>query len=173
MEIILKSTDVPDIWQQILDTGRDTAIKAEPAGLAARDSLRFEAGFPLYGHELNENIQPPQAKLRWVCDMDKDFKGKTAILSGMERGYNTKLTTFIMIGKGVPREGYSIKNDRAEKIGEVVSGMFTPTIEKFCGNAYVNNEYSGSGEEFFIEIRNRNVEAKTAKQPLYTPVYRN
>lgn len=172
VEIILKSTNVTDIWKQIIETGHDNAIKTEPAGLAARDSLRFEAGFPLYGHELNENIQPPQAKLKWVCDMNKDFIGKAAILSGMERGYKTELTTFIMIGKGVPREGYSIRNDKAEKIGEVVSGMFTPTIEKFCGNAYVNKEYSGRGNEFFIEIRNRNVEAKTAKQPLYTPVYR-
>jgi glycine cleavage system T protein len=172
VEIIVKNSDTVNLWKQILETGQNNEIKAEPAGLAARDSLRFEAGFPLYGHELTESIQPPQAKLKWVCDMNKDFIGKDAIKSGMEKGYTKKLTTFMMKGKGVPREGYSVKNIESQKIGEVVSGMLTPTIEKFCGNAYVKSEYSGRGKKVYIEIRNRNVEAKTSKQPLYKPVYR-
>ena len=172
VEIIISSQSVKQLWEDIIKHGNDLDFEAGPAGLAARDSLRFEAGFPLYGHELNENIQPTQAKLKWACDFKKDFIGKNAIIKNMKEGYEQKLTTFAMLEKAVPRENFIVYNEKDDKIGHVASGMYAPTIEKFCGNAYVKEEYAAKDKVFYIGIRNKKYKAETVKSPLYIPVYR-
>ena len=173
VELFFSSNHAEEIWQRILDTGVETGIEVGPVGLAARDSLRFEPGFSLYGHEINENITPLEANLGWACDFDSDFIGKAALLEQKEKGLTKKLIAFELTDKGVPRQGYIITNEDGHEIGEVVTGLYAPTVDKYCGHAFVPPEFAKPGTPLNIIIRNKPKAAIVVKRPFYKPAYRS
>lgn len=146
--------------------------KAGPAGLAARDSLRFEAGFPLYGHELTSEVTPVEASLLWACDLSKPFTGKVSIAARKAAGPQKKLVTFVMREKAVAREGYSVLDEGGSPVGVVASGMFAPTAGVFAGNAFVPVSCASLGKALYVEVRGEAKLAEVVKRPLYMPVYR-
>ncbi len=171
VEIFVSNESAPELWELLLEKG-GAYCEIGPCGLAARDSLRFEPGFPLYGHELDETVMPPEALLKWACDFDTDFIGKAPVEALLEKGLTRKLITFKLIDKGVPREGYEILSAEGDGIGKVVSGLYAPTADLYCGNGYVPLEYAGVGTEIGISVRGRVKKAEVVKRPLYRPAYR-
>jgi glycine cleavage system T protein len=165
------------LWEAILIEARAAGIEAGPIGLAARDSLRFEAGMPLHGHEIGPGISPLEALLSWACDFSKDFIGKEALTAQKAAGLKRKLVTLNVSG-GVPREGYKVLNEGGEVIGEVAAGMFCPTTGTYSANAFVPPEYASPGSDgkpvkrLAVEIRGNPKNAELVKRPLYVPVYR-
>ncbi len=171
VEIFATSSSAVSLWRSILENfKKHTEIL--PCGLAARDSLRFEPGFPLYGHELDETIHPPEALLKWACDFNSNFIGKSSVERLMQDGLTKKLITFVLLEKGVAREGYDILDENERVIGKVVSGLYCPTLDKYCGNGYVEIAFSKPEQEIVIQVRGKTKRAKVAKRPLYRPTYR-
>jgi len=171
VEIFVHKDRACELWSLLLERCGETC-DILPCGLAARDSLRFEPGFPLYGHELDETVLPPEALLKWACDLSTDFIGKDAVQALLDRGLSRKLVTFRLTDKGVPREGYEILSPEGEVIGSVVSGMYAPTLDQYCGNGYVPLKFTKAGTELGISVRGRVKKAEVMKRPLYRPSYR-
>lgn len=172
VELFFPAYQAETVWQGIIDQGKTIGVHVLPIGLAARDSLRFEPGFPLYGHELTEEKTPLEGRLKWACALDSEFIGKDAILKQLEEGLPSKIVTFELIDKGVPREDYRILNLEGEDIGYVATGLYAPWVDKYCGNAYVKPEYAKIGTEFLVQIRKKTKKAVVVKRPLYKPSYR-
>jgi glycine cleavage system T protein len=176
VEIFVPRDAAPGVWEKILSAGSGSGggpgIEVGPVGLAARDSLRFEPAFALYGHELSENVTPVEAGLMWACDMTKSFTGRDAIAARKAEGPREKLVTFEMLEKSVPREGFAVVDESGTEAGRVVSGMFAPTVGKFAGNAYVRPDLAPVGKTFYIVIRDARKKAGVVKRPLYVPAYR-
>ena len=139
-----------------------------PAGLGARDTLRLEAGFCLYGHELNEHISPLEAGLGWSVKLEKghDFIGREALLAQKQQGLPRKLVGIELRDRGVPRAGYPILREDAA-IGELTSGTVGPTIGKAIGMGYIPPEHAATGTEIAIEIRGKAVPAAIVALPFY------
>ncbi|MDC7232150.1 MAG: glycine cleavage system aminomethyltransferase GcvT [Spirochaetales bacterium] len=171
VEIFVENGQAEALWKGILDHFAGHC-EISPCGLACRDSLRFEPGFPLYGHELNEEILPPEALLKWACDLNGNFMGKEAVEALLEKGLDKKLITLSLTEKGVPREGYEVLSEEGEVIGTVVSGLYAPTVDKYCANAFVPPAYAKSGTPLQVSLRGRVKKAVVEKRPLYRPVYR-
>ena len=171
VEIFAPAGDAVAIWEKILAEAASGNVECGPIGLAARDSLRFESGFALYGHELGEEISPVQARLKWACNLEKDFIGATAIRGQVADGVPTKLATVQLAERGVPRQGYPVLSEGAV-IGHVASGMYAPTVDAYCANVFVHSELAGIGTKLEIEIRGRRKQAVVVKRPLYKPAYR-
>ncbi|MDR2072644.1 MAG: glycine cleavage system aminomethyltransferase GcvT [Spirochaetaceae bacterium] len=159
------------LWELILVEARARNIELGPVGLAARDSLRFEAGMPLHGHEIREDISPLEALLSWACDFTKEFTGKAALTAQKAAGLTRKLATVTVSG-GVPREGYRVLNGEGAEIGTVAAGMFCPTTGTYSANVFVAPEYAVTGTKLAVEIRGLPKDAEVVKRPLYVPVYR-
>lgn len=172
VELYLPADALHTIWEGLLAAGEKHGIEIGPVGLAARDSLRFEPGFPLYGHELSEEVTPIEARLKWACELEKDFVGKPVIERQAREGTSRRLVTLRLIDKGVPREGYTILNEEEKPIGEVVTGMYAPTVDAYCANAYVESAYRKRGTSILVRIRDRTKRAEVVKRPLYKPAYR-
>jgi glycine cleavage system T protein len=159
------------LWEAILAEANALNIEIGPIGLAARDSLRFEAGMPLHGHEISPDINPLEALLSWACDFSKDFTGKAALLEQKARGLTRRLVT-VNVSGGVPREGYRVLNGEGEAIGTAASGMFCPTTGTYSANVFVPPRYAAAGTKLAVEIRGSAKQAEVVKRPLYVPVYR-
>jgi glycine cleavage system T protein len=172
VELFFPADQALKVWQAILDMGESTGIEVKPIGLAARDSLRFEPGFALYGHEINADITPIEAGLGWACKLNADFIGREALLKQKENGVDKKLISFELTQKGVPRQDYAVLNESGKEIGTVVTGLFAPTVEKYCGNAFVQSEHAAVGTKIQIAIRNKPKTAVVVKRPFYVPAYR-
>lgn len=170
-EIFAPATKALELWEALLATARKADIEAGPVGLAARDSLRFEAGMPLHGHEIGPEINPVEALLSWACDLSKDFVGKDAVAAAKVAGPGRKLVTLTVRG-GVPREGYPVLDDGGSEIGRCVAGMYCPTVEVYAANAFVPPSAAATGTRLAVSVRNSPKEATVTKRPLYTPVYR-
>jgi aminomethyltransferase len=168
-ELFLPADQVVRAWEGILEGGKAEGVK--PIGLAARDSLRFEACMPLYGHEINAEITPIEARLGFALSLDKNFIGRDALLKQKLEGPKRVLAGFEMVERGVAREHYAVQKDGVE-IGHVTSGMFGPTLEKYLGMALIPTELAAIGSEIDIMIRNKPIKAKIVKRPFYTPAYR-
>lgn len=153
------------IWNAIFEAGAEFGIK--PIGLGARDTLRLEAGFPLYGNELDDETSPLQANLAWITKFveGNDFISRPILEAEKAAGSPKKLAGFEMIGKGIARHGYEIANDKGEIIGVVTSGTISPLTKKAIGFAYVKPEYTKLDTPIFIRIRNKDIEAKVVKPP--------
>jgi aminomethyltransferase len=153
------------IWKAIFEAGAEFGIK--PIGLGARDTLRLEAGFPLYGHELDDNTSPLQAGLGWITKFTEgnDFISRPLLEAEKAQGLSKKLAGFEMIGKGIARHSYEIANADGEIIGIVTSGGIAPTTRKAIGFGYVKPEYTALDTPIFIRIREKNIEAKVVKPP--------
>ena len=149
-------------WGAFMSAGKGFGLL--PCGLGARDILRIEAGYPLYGHELDETINPYQASLEWVVKLQKDFLAKEKLINIKKEGLTQRRVGFIMQERGMPRQGYTVYAN-TKKIGQVTSGTFSPNANQFIGMAYVSRDYAAAGTEIEIEIRDKFYKAKICKWP--------
>ncbi|SJZ30414.1 glycine cleavage system aminomethyltransferase GcvT [Selenihalanaerobacter shriftii] len=165
-EIYTANEDIKQVWDAILKTGEDQDVI--PVGLGARDTLRFEATLPLYGHEIGKDKNPLEAGLGYFVALDKDveFIGQKALQEIEENGYERKLVGIEMIDRGIPREGYALLKGE-EEIGEITTGSYAPTLDKNVGLGYVKTEYAEVGNELKVQIRRRECKVKVIELPLY------
>ena len=166
-EIYVKNEDGPKIWQAVFEAGKEFDIK--PIGLGARDTLRLEMGFCLYGNDINDQTSPIEAGLGWITKFTsgKDFIDKALLLKQKEEGVEKKLKGFVMIDRGIPRQHYEVVNAGGEVIGEVTSGTMSPMMKQGIGMAYLNTGYWKPDTEIFIRIRNKELKAKVVNLPIY------
>ena len=162
-EIYVDAQHAKKVWDAIFEAG--VAQKIKPIGLGARDTLRLEMGFCLYGHEITEESSPLEAGLGWVTKFTKDFVNSDRLKAEKEAGIKNRLIGFEMIDRGIARQDYAIVNAEGETIGKVTSGTQSPTLKKSIGMGYVPVEYAAEGTEIFIQIRNNQVKAKIVKPP--------
>ena len=168
VELILPSEKVVELWQKLIEAG--TPIGLKPCGLGARDTLRLEAGMPLYGHELNEASDPFMAGLDFAVKLDKpDFIGKRALVDAkkaMQAQLSRRRVGLELEGKRIAREGYLVLKDES-KVGFVTSGTFSPTLAKSIAMAYVQPDVAQPGNEFTVDIRGQLVPARVVRLPFY------
>jgi len=165
IEIYAKNEDIVHIWDEVLKAGAPFGIK--PIGLAARDTLRLEMGYCLYGNEINDTTSPIAAGLGWVTKFTKDFVNSENIKADKENGVPSKLIGFELIERGIPRHDYEIVDASGNIIGHVTSGTQSPSLGKGIGMGYVNKEFAKEGSEIFIRIRKNDVKAQVVKTPFY------
>ncbi len=161
-EIYAAASHAQSLWNMFL---KDKRVK--PAGLGSRDILRLEMGYPLYGHELNEEITPLEANLMRFVEMDKDFIGRDALLKQKKRGASKVLVALAANSRRSPREGFKIFSGDKE-IGYISSGSFSPSLGSGIALGYINPEYNKIGSEVLINSENIQIEAKIVKRPIYT-----
>ncbi|WP_372792451.1 glycine cleavage system aminomethyltransferase GcvT [Lutibacter sp.] len=164
-ELYIKNKDAEKVWNAVFKAGADFGIK--PIGLAARDTLRLEMGFCLYGNDINDTTSPIEAGLGWITKFTKDFVNAEEIKKQKEEGISKKLVAFKMVDKGIPRHDYAIVNATGDTIGVVTSGTMSPTLKEAIGMGYVTLENSKVGSEIFIPVRNKNLKAVVVKLPFY------
>jgi len=164
-EIYFENAHAPTIWNAIFESGKSTGIK--PAGLGARDTLRLEMGFCLYGNDIDDQTSPIEAGLGWITKFSKEFSNSSALKLQKEQGVKRKLIGFEMIDRGIPRHGYEIRDSSGNAIGVVTSGTQSPSLQKAIGMGYVNSANAGENSEVFIAIRDKALKAKVVKVPFY------
>ncbi len=164
-EIYCKNEEVEQIWNKVFEAGESYNIK--PIGLAARDTLRLEMGFCLYGNDINDTTSPLEAGLGWITKFTKDFVNSDNLKKQKEEGVTRKLIGFELIERGIPRHDYEIVDAEGNVIGKVTSGTMAPSLGKGIGMGYVKTEFSKVDSEIYIKIRNNNVKAKVVKMPFY------
>lgn len=164
-EVYVKNEDIETVWTKVFEAGANWGIK--PIGLAARDTLRLEMGYCLYGNELNDEISPLEAGLGWVTKFTKDFVNSENLKAEKEAGIKNRLVGFELIGKGIPRHDYEIVDAEGNVIGKVTSGTQSPSLGKGIGMGYVPVALAAEGSQIFIRIRKNDVEAKVVKTPFY------
>ena len=151
------------IWNAIFEVGDPSGIK--PVGLGARDTLRLEMGYCLYGNDIDDNTSPLEAGLGWITKFTKDFTSKEIFAEQKAKGVSRKLVGFEMIDKGIPRHGYEIKNFEGDTIGSVTSGTQSPSLNKAIGMGYVRSAYAAIDTEIYIKVRDKLLLAKVSKIP--------
>ena len=164
-EIYCKNSEVEQIWNKVFEAGKDFGIK--PIGLAARDTLRLEMGFCLYGNDINDTTSPIEAGLGWITKFNKEFTNSENLKKQKEEGVSKKLVAFEMQERSVPRHDYEIVDKTGNVIGIVTSGTMSPSLNKGIGMGYVTTENSAIDSEIFIRIRKNDVPAKVVKLPFY------
>ena len=162
-EIYVDKKHAEKIWNSIFGAGKEFDIK--PIGLGARDTLRLEMGFCLYGNDIDDATSPLEAGLAWITKFTKDFTNKANIQKQKETGVRRKLVGFKMVDKGIPRHDYDIKDDKGNIIGKVTSGTMSPVLGIGVGLGYVTTEKASPGSEIFISVRNRDLKASVQKPP--------
>ena len=162
-EIYFENQYADQIWDAIFKAGAEFGIK--PIGLGARDTLRLEMGFCLYGNDIDDTTSPIEAGLGWVTKFNKEFTNSAALLAQKEAGVSRKLVGFEMIDRGIPRHDYMVVDADGNQIGKVTSGTQSPSLQKAIGIAYVAKEFAKEGTEIFIDIRNNKVKAQVVKFP--------
>ncbi len=165
-EIYCKNSEVKQVWDKVFEAGADFGI--QPIGLAARDTLRLEMGFCLYGNDIDDTTSPLEAGLGWITKLNKeDFIDKDFLSKQKEAGVSRKLVAFEMVDRGIPRHDYRILNESGDVIGKVTSGTMSPSMKVSIGLGYVETTYSSVDSEIFVEIREKPVKAKVVKLPFY------
>jgi len=164
-EIYFKNEDAETIWNAIFKAGATIGIK--PIGLAARDTLRLEMGFCLYGNDINDTTSPIEAGLGWITKFTKDFVNAEEIQRQKVEGITKKLIAFELTEKGIPRHGYEIMNENGEVIGEVTSGTMSPSLKKGIGLGYVTKAYAKRDTQLFIQVRKKALAAVVVRLPFY------
>ena len=164
-EIYLRNDAAGSVWDALFEAGKDFNIK--PIGLGARDTLRLEMGFCLYGNDIDDTTSPIEAGLGWITKFSKEFVNSTELKKQKEQGVSVKLVGFELLEKGIPRKDYEIVNNEGRVIGRVTSGTMAPSLGKAIGMGYVEVESSKTEAELFIKIRNNHVRAKVVKLPFY------
>lgn len=164
-EIYFKNEHAVHIWNAVFEVGKNYGIK--PIGLAARDTLRLEMGFCLYGNDINDETSPIEAGLGWITKFTKDFVNAEYLKKQKENGVTKKLVAFELVDKGIPRHGYEIVDENGNVIGEVTSGTMSPSLKKGIGMGYVTKEFSKIGSTLFIQVRNKPLTATVVKLPFY------
>ncbi|WP_136666692.1 glycine cleavage system aminomethyltransferase GcvT [Flavobacterium sp. H122] len=164
-EIYFKNEDAETIWNKVFEAGAAFGIK--PIGLAARDTLRLEMGFCLYGNDINDTTSPLEAGLGWITKFDKEFTNSTNLKKQKEEGVTRKLVAFELNERGIPRHDYEIVDADGNVIGIVTSGTQSPSMNKGIGLGYVPTALSTIDSEIYIRIRNKDIAAKVVKLPFY------
>ncbi|CAA7194453.1 glycine cleavage system aminomethyltransferase GcvT [Chryseobacterium potabilaquae] len=162
-EIYFKNEDAVKLWDEIINAGENEGII--PCGLAARDTLRLEKGFCLYGNDIDDTTSPIEAGLGWITKFDKDFISKNTFAKQKEEGITKKLVGFELQDKGVPRHDYPVVDSEGNIIGKVTSGTQSPMKKTGVGLAYVDKPHFKLDSEIFIQVRNKNIPAKVVKTP--------
>jgi len=166
-EIYCPPSQAVGVWQQIMDSSHKLKVELEPAGLAARNTLRLEAKMALYGNDIDESTSVLEADLGWICRLEKDdFIGRTVLLKQKQEGIRRILVGFEMVERGIAREHYPVEMD-GEKVGFVRSGSPAPFLKKHIGLTYLPIERSAAGTEFNVIIRERPVKARVVPTPFY------
>lgn len=163
-EIYVDKSKAEKVWNAIFEAGKKFDIK--PIGLGARDTLRLEMGFCLYGNDIDDTTSPLEAGLGWITKFTKDFTNSTALKSQKEKGVAKKLVGFKMVDKGIPRHDYVIRDAEGSAIGKVTSGTMSPMLGIGIGMGYVETANAVAGSEIFIEVRGKNLKAEVSKLPL-------
>ncbi|THD66690.1 glycine cleavage system aminomethyltransferase GcvT [Robertkochia marina] len=164
-EIYVKNEDVAQVWSKVMEAGADYGIK--PIGLAARDTLRLEMGYCLYGNDIDDTTSPIEAGLGWITKFTKDFVNSENLKKEKEAGPSRKLIAFELTERGIPRKGYALFNSEGEEIGEVTSGTMSPSLNKGIGLGYVTTAFSAPETEIQVKIRKNMVPARVVKLPFY------
>ncbi len=164
-EIYCKNSEVQQIWDKVFEAGADFGIK--PIGLAARDTLRLEMGYCLYGNDIDDTTSPIEAGLGWITKGTKSFINDEVILKQKERGTERKLIAFELNDRGIPRQGYDIVDSQGKKIGNVTSGTMSPSMGIGIGLGYVPSVFADVGSRLHIQIRKNAVPATVVKLPFY------
>jgi len=162
-EIYVSNNDAEKVWDAIMSAGKQYNIK--PIGLAARDTLRLEMGYCLYGNDINDTTSPIEAGLSWITKFNKSFVNSEVLKKQKEKGVSKKLVGFELIDKGIPRHDYEIVNAAGVNIGVVTSGTMSPTLKKSIGMGYVSSESASLNSEIYIKIRDKNLKAKVVALP--------
>lgn len=162
-EIYVDNEHAKAVWNAIMKAGEPFGIK--PIGLGARDTLRLEMGFCLYGNDIDDTTSPLEAGLGWVTKFTKDFVNADNLKKQKEEGVQRKLVGFEMLERGIPRHGYELVNEDYQTIGHVTSGTQSPSLQKSIGLGYVNKAFSKEGTEIYVKIRDKKVKAVISKPP--------
>ena len=164
-EIYCKNSEVEQVWNKVFEAGAAFGIK--PIGLAARDTLRLEMGFCLYGNDINDTTSPLEAGLGWITKFTKEFTNSENLKAQKEAGVARKLVGFELIDRGIPRHDYEIVDAEGNNIGIVTSGTQAPSLGKAIGMGYVKTEFAAADSEIYIVIRDKKIAAKVVKMPFY------
>lgn len=163
-EVYVDAQHAEKVWNAIFEAGKNQNIK--PIGLGARDTLRLEMGFCLYGNDIDDTTSPLEAGLGWITKFTKDFTNHQALQQQKEKGISKKLVGFKMIDKGIPRHDYSIKDSTGMVMGKVTSGSVSPVLGVGIGLGYVATAFATPGTEIFIDVRGKSLRAQVNKLPL-------
>ena len=164
-EIYVKNDQVEQLWEQVFEAGASYGIK--PIGLAARDTLRLEMGYCLYGNDINDTTSPLEAGLGWITKFNKEFVNSATLKAQKETGITKKLVAFELTERGIPRHDYAIVDVEGKQIGVVTSGTMSPSLSKGIGMGYVPKEISKPGTKIFIQVRKKQIPATIIKLPFY------
>ena len=164
-EIYFENQYAEKMWNDIFSAGAEFGIK--PIGLGARDTLRLEMGFCLYGNDIDDTTSPLEAGLGWITKFTKEFTNSKALAEQKEKGVSKKLVGFEMIDRGIPRHDYEIVDAKGATIGKVTSGTQLPSLQKGIGMGYVSTAFAKAGSEIFIKIRDKAIKAQIVKTPFY------
>ena len=166
-EIYVKNEDGPKLWNAVFEAGKEFGIR--PIGLGARDTLRLEMGYCLYGNDISDQTSPIEAGLGWITKFtdSKDFIDKELLLKQKNEGVGKRLKGFIMIDRGIPRQHYEVVDAGGRKIGEVTSGTMSPMLKQGIGMAYLDKGFWKPGTEIYIRIRNKDLKAEVVELPFY------
>jgi aminomethyltransferase len=164
-EIYCKNSEVKQVWDKVMEAGANFGIK--PIGLAARDTLRLEMGYCLYGNDIDDTTSPFEAGLGWITKFTKKFTNSEALEDEKRRGLERKLIAFELDERGVPRHGYDIVDGNGKTIGNVTSGTMSPSLSKGIGLGYVPNIFSEIGSKIHIQVRKKAIPATVVKLPFY------
>jgi aminomethyltransferase len=160
VELLLEPEGATRVWDALLERG------ARPAGLGARDTLRLEVCYPLYGNDLSPERTPIEAGLKWACALDKEFVGSERLREQAEQGTREKLAPFVFTGPGIPRQGCEVFSD-GEQVGSVTSGTLSPCLEMGIGMAYVSTALADPGTDLIVDVRGKERPARVSSKPLY------
>ncbi|MBT8254164.1 MAG: glycine cleavage system aminomethyltransferase GcvT [Bacteroidia bacterium] len=164
-EIYCKNSEVKQVWDKVFEAGAAYGIK--PIGLAARDTLRLEMGYCLYGNDIDDTTSPIEAGLGWICKFNKPFINSEALEDEKRHTPKRRLVGFELDERGIPRQGYDIVDSHGEIIGRVTSGTMSPSLEKGIGMGYVPSVFADPGSKIFIQIRKKRIPATIVKFPFY------
>jgi aminomethyltransferase len=166
-EIYVGNKDGVKLWDAVFEAGREYGVK--PIGLGARDTLRLEMGYCLYGNDINDNTSPIEAGLGWITKFTdtKDFIDKELLLKQKNEGVDKRLKGFVMLDRGIPRQHYQVVDEQGNQIGEVTSGTMSPMLKQGIGMAYLSRGFWKPDTEIFIRIRNKDLKAKVVNLPFY------
>ncbi|MFZ2338260.1 MAG: glycine cleavage system aminomethyltransferase GcvT [Bacteroidales bacterium] len=169
-EIYVRNEEAPRLWDAVFEAGREFGIR--PVGLGARDTLRLEMGYCLYGHDIDDTTSPIEAGLGWITKFtaNKDFIDREVLLKQKEEGVNRRLKGFVMIDRGIPRQHYEVVDANGNIIGEVTSGTMSPMMKQGIGMAYLQKGFWKADTEIFIRIRNKDLKAKVVNLPIYNKI---
>ena len=164
-ELYCQNKDAVYLWNILMESGEASGLT--PAGLAARDTLRLEMGYSLYGNDIDDSTSPIEANLSWIVKFngDRDFIDRTVLEQQKKNGVSRKLVGFEMLERGIPRKDYLLLDDASHEIGRVTSGTMSPVLQQGIGMGYVESARSAAGNEIFVQIRNKTIKARIVKLP--------